>query len=77
MMTAERYAPTGPQHWQVFYDTLDKHPDTAPIPAPPESNEMTSVFMKYTSLALNFQQEPKEALDNMQRDLEGLFKPKS
>ena len=23
-MTAERYAPTGPKHWQVFYDTLDK-----------------------------------------------------
>ena len=77
MMTAEQYAVTGPKHWQVFYDTLDKHPDTAPIPAPPQSNEMTTIFLKYTSLAMNFQQEPQEALDNMQKDLEDLFKKKS
>jgi multiple sugar transport system substrate-binding protein len=75
MMTAERYAETGPAHWQVFYDTLEKNPDTAPIPAPPSSNEMTAVFMKYTSLAMNFQQDPKTALDNMQKDLEGIVKP--
>lgn len=37
MMTEERYSTTGPEHWNVFYDTLDKHPDTAPIPAPPSS----------------------------------------
>lgn len=77
MMTAERYAETGPAHWQVFYDTLEKNPDTAPIPAPPSSNEMTAVFMKYTSLAMNFQQDPKTALDNMQKDLEGIVKPTS
>ena len=77
MMTAERYAETGPAHWQVFYDTLDQHPDTAPIPAPPQSNEMTAVFMKYTSLALNFEEEPREALDNMQNDLEGIIQPAS
>ncbi|MGH2562847.1 MAG: ABC transporter substrate-binding protein [Thermomicrobiales bacterium] len=77
MMTAERYAPTGPEHWQVFYDTLDKHPDTAPIPAPPQSNEMTTIFMKYTSLAATFEQSPQEALDNMQKDLEELFASES
>lgn len=73
MMTAEQYASTGPKHWQVFYDTLDKHPDTAPIPAPPQSNEMTSIFMKYTGLAVTFAQDSKQALDNMQKDLEDLF----
>ncbi len=73
MMTDAQYATTGPKQWSVFYDTLDKHPDTAPIPAPPVSNEMTSIYMKYTSLAMTFQQEPQEALDNMQRDLEALF----
>lgn len=70
MMTAERYQPTGPQHWQVFYDTLDKFPDSAPIPAPPQANEMTSIFMRYTGLALNFEMTPKEALDEMQLELE-------
>jgi len=73
MMTAERYAPTGPQHWQVFYDTLDKHPDTAPIPAPPESNPMTTIFTKYTGLAVTGEQTPKDALDGMQKELEALW----
>jgi ABC-type glycerol-3-phosphate transport system substrate-binding protein len=52
---------------------LDKYPDTAPIPAPPQSNEMTAIFMRYTSLALTFSQSPQEALDNMQRELEKIF----
>ena len=77
MMTAERYAETGPAHWQVFYDTLDQHPDTAPIPAPPQSNELTTIFMKYTGLAVTEEQSPQEALDNMQKDLEALFASQS
>jgi multiple sugar transport system substrate-binding protein len=77
MMTAERYATTGPEHWQVFYDTLDKHPDTAPIPAPPQANELTTIFMKYTGLAATGEEAPQEALDNMQKDLEELFAAES
>jgi ABC-type glycerol-3-phosphate transport system substrate-binding protein len=73
MMTAERYAPTGPAHWQTFYDTLDKHPDTAPIPAPPESNPMTTIFTKHTGVAMTGGATPKDALDAMQKDLEELF----
>jgi ABC-type glycerol-3-phosphate transport system substrate-binding protein len=73
MMTEEQYATTGPAHWQVFYDTLDQHPDTAPIPAPPQSNEMTSIFMRYTDLAMTGERTPKEALDGMQGELEALF----
>ena len=33
---AAYYAGRGPQHWQVFYDTLDRFPTTGPIPAPPQ-----------------------------------------
>lgn len=70
MMTAERYESTGPEHWQVFYDTLDRFPDSAPIPAPPQANEMTAIFMRYTGLALNFEMTPEEALNGMQDELE-------
>ncbi len=49
MLVPEAFAKTGPEHWQVFYDTLDKHPDTAPIPAPPISNPMTTLFTNYTA----------------------------
>lgn len=73
MMTAERYATTGPKNWQVFYDTLDKHPNTAPIPAPPEANAITSIFTRYTGLAMTGDMEPKDALDGMQQELESLY----
>lgn len=73
MMTEERYGDTGPEHWEVFYDTLDEHPDTAPIPAPPQANPMTTIFTKYTSLAMSYEMTVQEALDAMQADLEELF----
>ena len=34
VLTAAGYGPTGPRHWEVFYGTLDKYPNTTPIPAP-------------------------------------------
>jgi ABC-type glycerol-3-phosphate transport system substrate-binding protein len=73
MMTADRYAATGPANWKVFYDTLDKFPDTAPIPAPPESNPLTTLYTKYTGLAVTGEMKPKDALDAMQKDLEALW----
>ncbi len=73
MMTAERYATTGPKNWQVFYDTLDRFPDTGPIPAPPESNPMTTIYTRYTGLAVTGEMQPKAALDAMQADLEALW----
>ncbi len=73
MLNEERFAETGPEHWQVFYDTLDKHPDTAPIPAPPVSNPMTTLFTSYTAKAMALEMTPKEALDGMQEELEDLF----
>src|SRR3990170_4458404 len=52
MMTADRYATTGPKHWQVFYDTLTNLPDTAPIPAPPYYNQMATALVSRTTEAI-------------------------
>lgn len=73
MMTAERYEPTGPKNWEVFYNTLDEFPNTAPIPAPPEANPMTNILTKQTSLAMSMEQTPRQALDGMQKQFEELF----
>ncbi|MEQ4206556.1 sugar ABC transporter substrate-binding protein [Actinopolymorpha sp. B9G3] len=70
MMTADRYATTGPKHWPVFYDTLTDLPDTAPIPAPPYYNEMATALVSRTTQALA-SGNVKSALDDLQRDLEG------
>ena len=66
---AEAFAETGPEHWQVFYDTLDAHPDTAPIPAPPWSIAETNIFTRYTGLAMTGDLSPQDALDKMQDEL--------
>ena len=49
LMTAERYAKTGPKNGSVFYDTLTKHPDTMPIPAPPYYNAMATALNQRTT----------------------------
>ena len=73
MCNAERFSETGPEHWEVFYATLDDHPDTAPIPAPPISNPMTTIFTSYTARAMSLEMTPQEALDGMQKELEDLY----
>ncbi|MEZ4865478.1 MAG: substrate-binding domain-containing protein [Caldilineaceae bacterium] len=73
MNTAERYSLTGPAHWEVFYNTLDEHPDTAPIPAPPVSNPMTTAYTKYTGLAMSGEMTAQEAMDGLQKELEEIF----
>jgi multiple sugar transport system substrate-binding protein len=62
----------GPKHWQVFYDALDKRPDTGPIPAPVETKEMTTIFVKYVGLAMANEMPVKEATDKMQSELAAL-----
>lgn len=69
LMTADRYAKTGPEHWQVFYDTLTKHPDTAPIPAPPYYNALATALNQRTTQAIS-SGNAKAALDGLQSDLE-------
>ena len=70
MMTASRYAPTGPDHWQVFYGTLDKYPNTTPIPAPPYYQQMATAFTNATTQAMS-SGNAKAALDGLQTQLEG------
>ena len=70
MMTASRYAPTGPDHWEVFYGTLDKFPNTTPIPAPPYYQQMATAFTDATTQAMS-SGNAKAALDGLQTQLEG------
>lgn len=72
MMTAARYAPTGPSHWQVFYATLDRA-GTRAMPAPTYYNAMSNVLDKYTTLACGGTATAKQALDGMQQELESLY----
>lgn len=73
MNNEQRYAISGPANWHVFYDTLDKRPDTGPIPAPVFSIELTNIYTRYTSLATSGEMTPKDALDAMQVELEALY----
>ncbi|MGY0060227.1 extracellular solute-binding protein [Streptomyces sp. LZ34] len=70
MLSPDRYRETGPDHWQVFYDTLDKFPDTGPIPAPPQVAEVEQVLLKHTGTALASRGAVRPALRRMQGDLE-------
>lgn len=73
MNNEERYSATGPANWHVFYDTLDKRPDTGPIPAPKFSVQETDIYTRYTGQAANGEMSPKDALDGMQKELEALY----
>src|SRR5205807_719017 len=64
MMTASRYATTGPKNWQAFYGTLTDHPNTAPIPAPPYYNAMATALVARTTQAMS-SGNAKSALDGL------------
>lgn len=68
MLTDEFYAAAGPRHWQVFYDTLDRFSDTAPIPAPPQQAAVETALIKNVVNAING--DTAAALGTLQRDLE-------
>jgi ABC-type glycerol-3-phosphate transport system substrate-binding protein len=73
MNNAERYSASGPANWHVFYDTLDKLPDTGPIPAPKFSIQETDIYTRYTASAVTGQMSPKDALDGMEKELEAAY----
>ncbi len=73
MNDEKRYSTSGPANWHVFYDTVDKRPDTGPIPAPKFSIEETDIYVRYTSQATSGEKSPKDALDGMQTELEALY----
>jgi ABC-type glycerol-3-phosphate transport system substrate-binding protein len=59
----------GPAHWQLFYDALDKHPDSGPIPAPAQAKPMNAILVKWVGVAMDNELSAKAALDGMQSDL--------
>lgn len=61
----------GPEHWRVFYDTLDKFPTTGPIPAPPQQAAVESALIKNVVATItNGKSGVRRGLEIMQRDLE-------
>jgi multiple sugar transport system substrate-binding protein len=65
------YAATGPRHWRVFYDTLDRFPTTGPIPAPPQQAAVETALIKNVLAAVTGGAgSVAPALRTMQRDLE-------
>jgi maltose-binding protein MalE len=54
----------------VFYGTLDKFPNTTPIPAPPYYQQLATAFADRTTQAMS-SGSAKSALDGLQSDLEG------
>jgi multiple sugar transport system substrate-binding protein len=72
MVNEAFYAKTGPKHWQVFYDTLDRFPTTGPIPAPPQQAAVETALIKNVTEAVTGN--PKLALSRLGRDLETALK---
>jgi ABC-type glycerol-3-phosphate transport system substrate-binding protein len=72
MVNAAFYAKTGPQHWQVFYDTLDKFPTTGPIPAPPQQAAVETALIKNVTQAVTG--DPRKALGKLHGDLKTALK---
>jgi multiple sugar transport system substrate-binding protein len=71
MVNEAFYAGKGPQHWQVFYDTLDRFPTTGPIPAPPQQAAVETALIKNVLAAVTGGAgSVRPALATMQRDLE-------
>ena len=66
LMTPERYATTGPEHWSVFYDQLD---NSVPISAPPYYNALATALNQRTTQAIS-SGNAKQALDGLQADIE-------
>jgi len=70
MMTATRYASTGPAHWQMFYPTLDL---SRPFAAPTYYSRLNDSLVKYTGLAVAGNATAQQALDGMQRELQSAY----
>ena len=70
MVNEAFYKATGPRHWRVFYDTLDRFPTTGPIPAPPQQAAVETALLKNVLNAITGSAgNVRAALGGMQRDL--------
>ncbi|WP_369055095.1 ABC transporter substrate-binding protein [Kineococcus terrestris] len=71
LVDAAFYADTGPRNWQVFHETLERFPDTGPIPAPPQQAAVEAALVKNVVGAVTARPGGvAPALATMQRDLE-------
>ena len=53
MVSDSLYTGVGPEHWSRFYETLDRFPDTGPIPAPPQQAAVETALIRNVSTALS------------------------
>lgn len=71
MVNETFYSGKGPKHWRVFYDTLDKFPDSGPIPAPPQQAAVETALIKNVLGAVTGSQAGiPRAMTTLQHDLE-------
>ncbi|MGK2309518.1 ABC transporter substrate-binding protein [Cutibacterium sp. V970] len=67
----ELYEKLGPNHWNIFYETLDRFPNSEPIPAPPRGAAVETALTKNVVGAVGGSYSRMiTALHAMQRDLE-------
>lgn len=59
----------GPGNWKAFYDTLDTYPEAAPMPCPPQANEITASFTRGIDRAMAGRVSPMDALATMEREI--------
>jgi ABC-type glycerol-3-phosphate transport system substrate-binding protein len=57
-----------PKNWQAYYNVLDKM-DAGATPSPADAKEITTVLLKYVSLAAGKEMPVKDALDKLHGEL--------
>ncbi|MDO5663024.1 MAG: extracellular solute-binding protein [Brachybacterium sp.] len=68
------YTGKGPAHWSRFYDTLDRFPDSGPIPAPPQQAAVETALIRSVSTALSGGEAAvTSSLETLDRELDGIF----
>lgn len=74
MVNDNLYKGVGPEHWKRFYDTLDRFPDTGPIPAPPAQAAVETALIRHVSTALSGgPDQVGRSLQALDRDLNAVF----
>src|SRR5690625_6509868 len=68
------YTGIGPENWARFYETLDRFPETGPIPAPPQQAAVETALIRNVSTALSGDPEQlTRSLETLDRDLRDIF----
>lgn len=68
------YTGKGPEHWERFYETLDRFPTSGPIPAPPQQAAVETALIKNISTAVSGSADQLDAsLRNLDEDLRAVL----